>query len=194
MRRFRRCTLPLAATLALAMITPVTPSIALAQEATPAAACPETSPQQNVELVQQWFAALAGESSDEVAALASPDVIYHAPSPDLAQTDDVETWADKRQQDYQDLEVTLEHVFAGGDMVSAYTRYRGTHAGDSEDALGVPATGQTIEWVGMANFRIECGKIADVWSVADDLGRLRRLGVITAEELQSVEQPGTPVP
>jgi hypothetical protein len=30
--------------------------------------------------------------------------------------------------------------------------------------------------------------------VADDLGRLQRLGVITAEELQSVEPVATPAP
>jgi hypothetical protein len=44
----------------------------------------------------------------------------------------------------------------------------------------------------MANFRIECGKIAEIWTVADDLGRLQRLGVITPDELQSAEPVATP--
>ncbi len=46
----------------------------------------------------------------------------------------------------------------------------------------------------MALFRIECGKIAEIWSVADDLGRLQRLGVITPEELQSAGPAATPAP
>ena len=44
----------------------------------------------------------------------------------------------------------------------------------------------------MGIFRIECGKIAEIWAVADDLGRLQRLGVITNKELQSVAPPATP--
>jgi predicted ester cyclase len=95
-------------------------------------------------------------------------------------------------QDYPDLEVTVEQVIAEGDMVASYQRYTGTQQGDVEDERGVPATGLATEWVSMGLFRIECGKIAEVWAVADDLGRLQRLGVITDEELQSVEPVATP--
>lgn len=187
MRRFRRVVLPVAASLALAGVALLPPAPGAAQEATPTA-CAQTTPEQNEDLVRRWFAALAEGASEDVAALASPDLVYHAPSPDLPpQTDDAGTWANKRQQDYPDLTTTVEHVFATDDMAAAYTRYTGTQSGDAEDAQGVPITGQPVEWVGMAHFRIECGRIAEVWSVADDLGRLRRLGVITAEELQSVD-------
>jgi hypothetical protein len=48
------------------------------------------------------------------------------------------------------------------------------------------------EWVSIGIFRIECGKIAEIWAVADDLGRLQRLGMITDEELQSVAPQATP--
>jgi hypothetical protein len=40
--------------------------------------------------------------------------------------------------------------------------------------------------------RIECDRIAEIWAVADDLGRLQRLGVITDEDLQSVAPLATP--
>jgi steroid delta-isomerase-like uncharacterized protein len=190
MRGFRRVALLVTA---LLVLMAVAPPRGTAQEATPAAACVQTTPEQNVELVRSWFESLASGNSEDVAALAAPDVVYHAPSSDLPpQTDDAGTWADRRQQDYPDLTTTVEQVFASGDMVASYVRYTGTHSGDSEDAQGVPATGRGIEWVGMANFRIACGKIAEIWSVADDLGRLRRLGVITAEELQSVAPVATP--
>lgn len=193
MRRFRPFAVPLAAALACAAVLSLPASLPAAQEATPAADCPPSSPAENVALVQQWFTALSEGTSDDVAALASPDLVYHAPSPDLPpQTDDAGTWANKRLQDYPDLTVTVEQVFGAGDMVAAYVRYAGTHQGDTEDAQGVPATGLPTEWVGMVNFRVECGKIAEIWSVADDLGRLRRLGVITADELRSVEPVATP--
>jgi predicted ester cyclase len=184
-------TIPFAAAMAISASGAWTTELGLAQEATPAVDCPLATPEENMELVQQWFTALAAGNSAEVAAVASPDLIYHAPS-QLQQPDDTETWANKRLQDYPDLDVTVEHVFSAGDMAASYVRFAGTHSDDAEDAQGIPATGLRTEWVTMVNFRIECGKIAEVWSVADDLGRLRQLGVISDAELQSVDPVATP--
>lgn len=165
----------------------------VAQDATPAAECPTTTPEENKELVRRWFEALSAGRGEELAALAAPDVVYHDPSPQKqAQTGGVQDWASARAQDYPDLDVTVEQIIAEGDMVASYQRYTGTQQGDIEDQRGIPATGLSTEWVGMATFRVECGKIAELWSLADDLGRLQRLGVITDDELQSVEPVATP--
>jgi steroid delta-isomerase-like uncharacterized protein len=179
--------------LAIALFIPLLPARGVAQEATPAADCPATTPEENKALVERWFAALSGGASEDVANLAAADIVYHDPSPrEESQTGGTEEWASDRGQDYPDLEVTVEQVIAEGDMVASYQRYTGTQQGDVEDERGVPATGLAMEWVSMGLFRIECGKIAEVWAVADDLGRLQRLGVITGEELQSVEPVATP--
>jgi steroid delta-isomerase-like uncharacterized protein len=179
--------------LAIALFVPLLPARGVAQEATPAADCPATTPEENKALVERWFAALSGGASEDVANLAAADIVYHDPSPrEESQTGGTEEWASDRGQDYPDLEVTVEQMIADGDMVASYQRYTGTQQGDVEDERGVPATGLATEWVSMGLFRIECGKIAEVWAVADDLGRLQRLGVITDEELQSVEPVATP--
>jgi steroid delta-isomerase-like uncharacterized protein len=179
--------------LAIALFVPLLPARGVAQEATPAADCPATTPEENKALVERWFAALSGGASEDVANLAAAAIVYHDPSPrEESQTGGTEEWASDRGQDYPDLEVTVEQVIAEGDMVASYQRYTGTQQGDVEDERGVPATGLATEWVSMGLFRIECGKIAEVWAVADDLGRLQRLGVITDEELQSVEPVATP--
>ena len=179
--------------LAIALFVPMLPARGVAQEATPAADCPATTPEENKELVHRWFAALSGGTSDDVADLAAADIVYHDPSPrEESQTGGTEEWASDRAQDYPDLQVTVEQVIAEDDMVASYQRYTGTQQGDVEDERGVPATGLATEWVSMGLFRIECGKIAEIWAVADDLGRLQRLGVITDEELQSVAPLATP--
>lgn len=181
--------------LTLCLVAPSQPARAVAQEATPTADCPVTTPEENKDLVRRWFEALSGGAGEDVAAVAADDIIYHDPSPrEEAQTGGAEEWASDRKQDYPDLNVTVEHVIAEGDMVASYQRYTGTQEGDVEEEQGVPATGLSTEWVSMANFRIECGKIAEIWAVADDLGRLQRLGVITDEELRSVELVATPSP
>jgi steroid delta-isomerase-like uncharacterized protein len=192
MSRFQSSAL-LGVALAIALFIPLLPARGVAQEATPAADCPVTTPEENKALVERWFAALSGGASEDVANLAAADIVYHDPSPrEESQTGGTEEWASDRGQDYPDLEVTVEQVIAEGDMVASYQRYTGTQQGDVEDERGVPATGLATEWVSMGLFRIECGKIAEVWAVADDLGRLQRLGVITDEELQSVEPVATP--
>jgi steroid delta-isomerase-like uncharacterized protein len=168
------------------------PARAAMQEATPAG-CPTTTPEENKELVRRWFDALSSGNPEDLAAVAAPDIIYHDPAPEEeAQTGGSEEWAGERQQDYPDLQVTVEQMVAEGDMVASYQRSMGTQQGDVEEEQGVPATGRQTEWVSMGLFRIECGKIAEIWSVADDLGRLQRLGVITAEELQSAAPVATP--
>jgi steroid delta-isomerase-like uncharacterized protein len=166
---------------------------AVSQEATPAADCPTTKPEENKELVRRWFEALSGGDAEDVAALAAEDIVFHDPSPrEEAQSGGAADWASDRGQDYPDLHVSVELLVAEGDMVASYQRYTGTQEGDVEDELGVPATGLPIEWVSTGFFRVECGKFAEIWAVADDLGRLRRLGVITDEELQSAEPVATP--
>jgi steroid delta-isomerase-like uncharacterized protein len=179
--------------LAIALFVSLQQVRGMAQEATPAADCPATTPEENKELGQRWFAALSGGASEDMAGLAAADIIYHDPSPrEEAQTGGTEEWASDREQDYPDLQVTVEQLIAEGDMVASYQRSMGTQQGDVEDEQGVPATGLATEWVSMGIFRIECGKIAEIWSVADDLGRLQRLGVITDEELQSAAPLATP--
>jgi len=181
--------------LAIALFVPLSPARGVAQEASPAADCPATTPEENKELVHRWFAALSGGTSDDVAGLTSADIVYHDPAPqEESQTGGTEDWASDRVQDYPDLQVTIEQAIAEGDMVASYQRYTGTQQGDVEDERGVPATGLTTEWVSTGFFRIECGKIAEIWAVADDLGRLQRLGVITDDELQSVGPLATPSP
>jgi steroid delta-isomerase-like uncharacterized protein len=179
--------------LAIALFIPLLPARGVAQEATPAADCPATTLEENKALVERWFAASSGGTSDDVADLAAADIVYHDPSPrEESQTGGTEEWASDREQDYPDLQVSVEQVIAEGDMVAFHQRYTGTQQGDVEDERGVPATGLATEWVSMGLFRIECGKVAEIRAVADDLGRLQRLGVITDEELQSVAPVATP--
>jgi steroid delta-isomerase-like uncharacterized protein len=189
----RQSRLAVLGALTFGLLVPMPLARVAAQEATPAAECPATTPEENKALVTQWFDALGSGNADAVAALAADDIIYHDASPEVAaETGGTEDWADSRQADYPDLTVTVDRVIAEGDLVASAQHYTGTQEGDSEDQQGIPSTGVKVEWLSMANFRIECGKIAEIWTVADDLGRLERLGVITPDELQDAKAMATP--
>jgi predicted ester cyclase len=168
---------------------------ATAQEATPSADCPTTTPEGNKELVRSWFAALSEGAAEDIGAISAPGIVYHDASPQKdPQVGGATEWASKRQQDFPDFQVTIEQLVAEGDMVASYNLFAGTQQSDLEDKQGITGTGVQTEWAAAVFFRIECGKIAEVWSLADHLGRLQRQGVITAEELSSVEPVATPAP
>ena len=83
--------------LAIALFVSLPQARGVAQEATPAADCPATTPEENKELVDRWFAALSGGTSEDMAGLAAADIIYHDPSPrEEAQTGGTEEWASDR--------------------------------------------------------------------------------------------------
>lgn len=185
-----RALVGVASTLGLFGSLPVVHTVA--QEGTPAT-CAETTPEENEQIVQSWFEALNGGSPQDVAAVAAENLVYHDPSPaEEAQTGGTAEWAGDRQLDFPDLTVTVEKMVAEGDTVASMQRYTGTQAANNEE--GVEVTGGQAEWVSMTMFRIECGKIAEIWSVADELGQLEQLGIITADELQSAEPAATPAP
>jgi hypothetical protein len=50
------------------------------------------------------------------------------------------------------------------------------------------------EWVEAVFYRLECGKIVELWPVVDSLGRPRDLGIVTDEELHTAEAVATPTP
>lgn len=79
------------------------------------------------------------------------------------------------------------------DRVAVFYTWLGTQEGDDE-LYGVPATGNTAEWMGATFFRLECGTITEVWTVSDNLGQFMDLSVITLEEMANPVAAGTPAP
>jgi predicted ester cyclase len=168
-----------------------------AQEATPAGAeCPTTTVDENKALVSQLFEAIGANDEAAMAALMAADLEYYTPSKGEREGSPEGVFQGQRAN-FPEATVTVDQLMAEGDMVAAYTSWTGTFQGDTAVLFGkeldIPA-GSTSDWVSAVFFRIECGKISEVWPVSDRLGQLRDLGVITEEELQSVDAMATPEP
>ena len=67
----------------------------------------------------------------------------------------------------------------------------GTHLGEF---VGVPATGRHAVWEGITMVRLACGLAAEVWTGSDGLGLRQQLGIISDEELLSVEPEAVATP
>ena len=76
---------------------------------------------------------------------------------------------------FPDVISTIEDIVAEGDRVVARWRARATHLGEY---VGVPPTGKEVEFTGISMYRIEGGRIAESWTVEDELGLMRQIGAV----------------
>lgn len=76
---------------------------------------------------------------------------------------------------FPDMHFTLDDLVAEGDKVAMIWNANCTHKGEF---MGIPATGNRIEFKGIDVFRIANGKIAEIWASMDKLGMMQQLGVI----------------
>jgi steroid delta-isomerase-like uncharacterized protein len=65
---------------------------------------------------------------------------------------------------FPDLKMTLDDIFAEGEMVAFRWSVSGTHLGDW---LGIPPTGNHVRATGITVFRIAGGKVVESWTSID---------------------------
>ncbi len=58
-------------------------------------------------------------------------------------------------------------------------RFRGTHQGD---LMGVPASGNTVDFPVIEIYRIAGGRVAEGWAVLDVMGVMQQIGAIPTPE------------
>jgi predicted ester cyclase len=90
------------------------------------------------------------------------------------------------RQGFPDVTSTIEDLIAEGDKVVARWRSRATHQGEY---MGIAPTGNEVEFTGISFYRIEEGKIAESWSVEDQLGLMRQIGAFPEPEQSEEASP-----
>src|SRR5689334_24696224 len=73
---------------------------------------------------------------------------------------------------FPDYRWELRHLVVDAPWVAAHFEDTGTHGGTF---LGVPATGRAVSAQEFAVYRVDAGRIAEVWGTADDLHILEQL-------------------
>ena len=76
---------------------------------------------------------------------------------------------------FPDLESTIEDLIAERDKVVVHWRAQASHQGEY---MGIPPTGNRVNFRGISIYRIEGGKIAESWGVSEDLDLMRQIGAI----------------
>ncbi|MFB9236284.1 ester cyclase [Plantactinospora siamensis] len=134
-----------------------------------------TSPAANIELLRAAFAAFNAGDADACMAFTARDMIINLaelPEPQQGQ----QTWREgfeMMRQAFPDLHAHIEDIVAADDRVALRLRFRGTHSGEF---LGIPPTGNPIEYVSHEFYRVADGLIAEEWICSDMATLLRQLG------------------
>lgn len=161
---------------------------ASALQATPAADgdCPATTPEENVALVERYWAEVWSGGDSDLTELFTEDEIHHwgFGDPTVGHAEFHERRAPFMAA-FPDFAIVPDVIVADGDLVASSWTATGTHEGEW---MGIPATGKKIEYTGMNMFRFECGLIAESWGSADHLGLLRQIGGVP----ESAAPEGTP--
>ena len=157
-----------------------TPRMLLLVLAMAAASCtpsPTAQLEANKDLVRRFGAAINAADWDALDSLVAEDFRRHSQATPGVQ---VRSRAEFRQlqesflASMPDQHVTLEMLLAEGDKVAAYATYAGTLTGPMGE---FQPTGKSAESRFVSIFRIEEGRIAELWVEWDNLAMLTQLGL-----------------
>lgn len=134
------------------------------------------SAEENKAIVRRFFE--EGPSKGNLAdadELLSPSFSLHTPLPSAPGIPGMNDIITACRAAFLHLNVTVEDMVADGDKVAARFTAHGIHKGSF---MSLPPTGKPITMTGIEIFRIEDGRIAELWGEANLLGLMVQLGVI----------------
>ena len=127
-------------------------------------------------VVHRFEEAFAANDVAAIDELTDPNLIDHNPIPEQRPGRDgfKETIALYKSV-FPDMEVSDVQVISEGDYAATRWKVSGTH---QADFFGVPATGKRVTVEGMNFYRLEDGKITEVWTQFDGVAMMQQLGAI----------------
>lgn len=128
------------------------------------------------------------ESFDQFFA---PDLKRHCQAtPDLKinSLDEMIQFVRKWMTEFPDARMVTKLVVAEGDLVAWYGSFVGTNEAPMGD---IPATGKKVDSETFTFFRLEDGKVAEMWVTWDNVALLNQLGLFPQPE---PEVPGDEAP
>ena len=131
----------------------------------------------NKDLVLRFAAAINAANWDALDSLVTEDFRRHSQA-----TPDVQVRSRAEFRELQksfvasmpDQHITIEMLLAEGDKVAGYATYAGTLTGPMGE---FPPTGKSVESKFLSIFRIDDGRIAELWVEWDNLAMLTQLGL-----------------
>lgn len=132
----------------------------------------------NIQIITRFEHAFRAGDLAAIDELCDPGLVDHNPAPGQEQT--VAGFKRKvagYKAIFPDLEEDLQDIIASGDTVATRWVLTGSQ---QQEFMGIPASGQKIRVEGMNFYRLDGGRVTDVWTQFDGVAMLRQLGAIPA--------------
>jgi len=132
----------------------------------------------NKTLITRFAEAINTSNWDALDELVSQDFQRHCQATPDAEVKSLQEFKDLQQGfivGFPDQRVTMDLILAEGDHVATYGAYQATHTGPMGN---IPATGKAVDVKMMTIFRVEEGKIAEIWVEWDNMAMLGQLGLL----------------
>ena len=153
----------------VALLLICVPAAGIAQD------CPQTGRDENAAIARRWHEDVINHRTPAaLQEILGASITHHAAGgyPDTMDPAEVEEMMDDFLTSFPDLKYTIDDLIVENDKVVERYTASGTQTGPLGD---LPASGRSATWTGINIFRIECGRIAEVWSEVDALARNRQL-------------------
>ncbi|HEX4997948.1 MAG TPA: ester cyclase [Terriglobia bacterium] len=137
-------------------------------------------------VLRAWFNDLWNEGKeDTIDRLFAADGVAHGLSENGAPVQGREAFRPffkTFKSAFPDIRIEVVRTVCAGDMGSALCHVTGTHHGHD---LGMPATGQPVDFWGMCMARVRDGQIVEGWNSFDFLSLYRQIGAISLPQQRS---------
>ena len=155
----------------------IVPAVTLLLMAVGCATSPSGELTANKDLVREFTEAVNAADWDRLAEIVAEDFTRHSAAttgPPVTSRDEFIQLQKEFLSSFPDQHVTLRQLVAEGDLVAGLATYSGTQTGPMGD---FPATGKAVQAPFLAMFRIEWGRIAELWLEWDNVAMLTQLGL-----------------
>jgi steroid delta-isomerase-like uncharacterized protein len=132
----------------------------------------------NVEIITRFELGFRAGDQATIDELCDPGFVDHNPSPDHEPT-----LAGFKQKIaymcscFPDLVEDLQAIVVSGDTVATRWLLTGSL---KQEFMGLPASGQSIRVEGMNFYRLEDGRVTDIWTQFDGVSMMQQLSAIPA--------------
>jgi predicted ester cyclase len=129
--------------------------------------------EENKALVRRYYEEIMGDMSG-IEEIVTADFVDHHHPPGLPHGPEGvrQFYGDILGSVFSDMQIEHDFMLAEGDKVACYYALRAKHTGDF---AGIPAKGNEILCPAITTFRIEGGKVAEVWEIYDSGDLLQQM-------------------
>jgi steroid delta-isomerase-like uncharacterized protein len=139
------------------------------------------STEDNKALVRRFVDEVQSQGNiDLIDEICSPEFVNHSAPPGIpTDREGIKIVTAMFRGAFPDSYFTVEDMMAEGDKVATRKTFHGTHEGEF---MGIPPSGRRVSMGLIDIVRISEGRVVEHWSMGDNLGMLRQLGVVPQPE------------